>query len=161
MEYSNLRRWTMPKNYFGETWPDYYSAGVGQSRDSDALERSNFRSMLAKLGGESETVIVVRENHWAVGWVEWIAIQQNDDKSLAIADRTKGELDDYPVIDESDWSELESEDADATWRNCFDRSERADYIREHRSQFEFNSFADARAQLRGDYFGGYASELLG
>ena len=66
-----LRRWQMPRHYFGETWPDYYSAGVGQSRDSDCLEQSNFAVMLERLGGESETVIVVRESHWAVGWVEF------------------------------------------------------------------------------------------
>lgn len=40
--YKHIKRWTMPDSYFGETWPDYYSSGVGQSRDSDSLERSNF-----------------------------------------------------------------------------------------------------------------------
>lgn len=88
----HLRRWTMPDHYFGEVWPDYYSAGVGQSRDSDALEESNFRSMLKILGGESETVLVVRESHWAVGWVEWIAIHATDDKALAAADETQERL---------------------------------------------------------------------
>lgn len=34
--------------------------------------------MLRELGGESETVRVVRESHWAVGWVEWIAIHESD-----------------------------------------------------------------------------------
>jgi hypothetical protein len=36
----------MPDSYFGATWPDYYGSSVGQSRDSDALERSNFACML-------------------------------------------------------------------------------------------------------------------
>jgi hypothetical protein len=83
----NLKRWTLPHNYIGAIWPNYFSAGVGQSRDSSAVERSNFASMLKALGGESETVIVVRESHWAVGWVEWIAIHQNDDRALKIADQ--------------------------------------------------------------------------
>jgi hypothetical protein len=83
----NLKRWTLPHNYIGAIWPDYFSAGVGQSRDSSAVERSNFASMLKALGGESETVIVVRESHWALGWVEWIAIHQNDDRALKIADQ--------------------------------------------------------------------------
>ena len=30
----HLKRWSMPPSYFGAVWPDYYSAGVGQSRDS-------------------------------------------------------------------------------------------------------------------------------
>ncbi|WMT71325.1 hypothetical protein [Bradyrhizobium sp. Ash2021] len=87
-----LKRWTMPPNYFGAVWPAYYSSGVGQSRDSVALERSNFTSMLRDLGGESETVIVVRESHWLVGWVEWIAIHESDDKALAIADDITGKF---------------------------------------------------------------------
>ncbi len=88
----HLKRWTLPDNYFGAEWPDYFSSGVGQSRDSDALERSNFTSMLTALGGESETVIVVRETHWAVGWVEWIAIHQDDEKALKIADDIRRQL---------------------------------------------------------------------
>ena len=71
-EPKHLERWSMPPSYFGASWADYYSAGVGQSRDSDCLEQSNFALMLEALRGESETVIVVRESHWAVGWVEWI-----------------------------------------------------------------------------------------
>jgi hypothetical protein len=43
--------------------------------------------MLDTLGGESETVIVVREAHWLLGWVEWIAIHQDDDRALKIADQ--------------------------------------------------------------------------
>lgn len=66
-EPENLPRWAMPECYFGETWPACYSAGVGQSRDSDALERSNFVCMLRAIGGESATIQVVREGHWAVG----------------------------------------------------------------------------------------------
>ena len=48
----NLKRWTRPSCYMGAEWPDYFSSGVGQSRDSDALERSNFDAMLKALGGE-------------------------------------------------------------------------------------------------------------
>lgn len=50
----HLRRWTRPDSYFGAEWPDYFSAGFGQSRDSDALERSNFAVALRDLGGESD-----------------------------------------------------------------------------------------------------------
>jgi hypothetical protein len=155
-----LKLWTMPDSYFGETWPGYYSAGVGQSRDSDCLERSNFACMVRALGGESETVIVVRESHWAVGWVEWIAIQQDDGAALKIADDIKEALEDYPVIDENDFSEREQEEAESVWTNCYNAAERIKYIREHRSQFEFHNYADLLGCVRGKYFAGYASELL-
>jgi hypothetical protein len=159
-EPANLKLWTMPPHYAGETWPNYYSAGLGQSRDSDALERSNFACMLAALGGESDTVIVVREHHWAVGWVEWIAIHADDSAALKIADDIQARLADYPVINEEHWSELEQEDANETWLNCYDDAARLAYIRKNRSQFEFHDYADLIGCVRGKYFAGYASELL-
>ena len=55
----HLKRWERPKDYFGAEWSRYYSADVGQSRDSDCLEQSNFAVMLEALGGETETVVVV------------------------------------------------------------------------------------------------------
>lgn len=113
--YKHVKPWTMPANYAGEVWPDYYSAGIGQSRDSDSLERANFSEMLSRLGGESETVIVVRESHWAVGWVEWIAIHATDEAALAIADRALAALADYPCLNEDAWSEMEWNEAADYW----------------------------------------------
>lgn len=60
--------------------------------------------MLEALGGETETVIVVRESHWAVGGVEWIAIHEADAMALAKADEQCERLADYPVLNEEDWS---------------------------------------------------------
>jgi hypothetical protein len=114
----HLKRWSRPPSYFGAQWPDYYSAGVGQSRDSDCLEQSNFAVMLAALGGESETVIVVRESHWAVGWVDWIAIHESDNAALAKADAQCERLANYPVLDEEDWSRREYEAQCETWENA-------------------------------------------
>src|SRR5262245_21422183 len=110
-EPAHLKRWTMPEDYFGETWPAYYSSGVGQSRYSADLEASNSATTLRDLGGESDTVTVVRESHWAVGSVEWIAIHQDDEKALAVADENCARLANYPVLDESDWSEREQASA--------------------------------------------------
>jgi hypothetical protein len=163
-EPKNLRKWSLPDNYMGEIWPNHYSAGVGQSRDSDALERSNFRVMLRVLGGESDVVTVVRESHWAVGWVEWIAIEADgtpeSDKALQIADKQVEHLGNYPVLNESDFLEEEQDEADETWSRCYSPQERIDYIREHRDQFDFRDFADMIGCVRGQYFAGDASELL-
>lgn len=155
-----LKLWTRPDHYFGAEWPEYYSSGVGQSRDSDALERSNFTCMLRALGGESDTVLVVREGHWAVGWVEWIAIHQDDAKALAVADGINARLGDYPVVNEDHWSEIENEDAQAVWTGCYSDKDRIAYIRKHRDQFDFRDYAEVIAVARGRYFIGYASELL-
>lgn len=129
-EPQHLNRWTLPKCYAGAEWPEYYSSGCGRSRDSSSLERSNFECMLKALGGESDTVIVVQESHWAVGWVEWIAIHKSDDKALAIADEIKAGLEDYPVVDESHWSELEWTEAADFWESLSPR----DKVQEAMSQ---------------------------
>lgn len=156
----NLKLWTMPDHYIGAVWPGYYSSGVGQSRDSDALERSNFRCMLKAIGGESDTVTVVRESHWAVGWVEWIAIHQDDAAALAIADELKAGLEDYPIIDESDWSEEETEEANQVWTGCYSDADRLAYVRRYRGRFDFRDYADMIGCIRGKWFAGYASDLL-
>ena len=159
-EPTHLKRWTMPDSYIGAVWPTHYSAGVGQSRDSDALEQSNFICMLKVIGGESETVTVVRESHWAVGWVEWIAIEQDDAAALRKADEIVARLEDYPVINENHFSELETEEANDVWRDCYRPSDRLDYVRKFRDQFDFRDYADLIGCIRGHYFAGYASDLL-
>lgn len=170
----HLERWRLPQCYAGAHWPDYFSF-LGQSRDSDALERSNFAAGLKAIGGEQSDperedpqnegcalplVLIVRENHWLVGWVEWIAIHESAVAALAIADKIKAKLDDYPIVDEEAFSELEQSDADETWRNCFNPQERIDYIRAHRRQFEFRNFADILGCVRGKYFLGHPCDLL-
>lgn len=108
-EPEHLKLWTMPDYYAGEVWPGYY-VFLGQNRDSDSLTRSNFICALGRIGGESETVRVIRERHWACGWLEWIAIHQDDTKALKAADDVMRRLAAYPVVNEDHWSELEHEE---------------------------------------------------
>jgi hypothetical protein len=145
----HLERWTKSQNYFGAVWPNYFGAGVSQSAESDALDRSNFACMLRALGGASDTVIVVRESHWAFGWVEWLAIHQDDDRALRIADAIKGKLKGHPVIDDEHLSEVEYQDANVVWCDGYRLEDRIAYIREHRDQFEFHGFADMLSCVRG------------
>ena len=105
-DYKHIKPWKHPSNYMGATWEGYYAAPVGQSRDSDTVERSNWAAQLEAIP-ESETVIIVRENHWAVGWVEWLAIHESDTKALQEAESIGDRLDTYPILDEDAWSELE------------------------------------------------------
>lgn len=127
-EPKHLQLWTMPSNYGGEVWPGYY-VSFGQNRDSDSLTRSNFICALQALGGESDTVQVVREGHWACGWVEWIAIHQDDEKALAIADDLAAKVEDYPCVNEDHWSELEWNEAQDYWASLSVR-DRAPYCKD-------------------------------
>lgn len=158
----------------GAVWPEWF-VFLRQNRDSDELTQSNFACGLAAVkavaskepcvsadADESDmaTVQTVSENHWACGWVEWIAIHESDSAALACADKLMAWLENYPVLDESDWSEREMESANTVWRDCYRESERISYIRKNRSQFEFHSLADMLGCVRGKYFAGYAGELL-
>lgn len=109
-----LKLWELPSSYYGAQWPDWYVV-LSQHRDSDSLTRSNFMCMLQALGGESDSVKVIRERHWAVGWIEWLGVHKDDAKALEIADSITHELDGYPVIDEDHWSDLEWNEAHGCW----------------------------------------------
>ena len=113
---TTLELWERPSSYFGATWEGFYSAGFGQHRDSDCLERSNFRVAAKAL--EDTSAEIVRENHWAVGWVEWIAIPATDLEAIAIAERLVAKTEGYPVLSDEDLSELEHEEAQEIWANC-------------------------------------------
>ncbi len=166
MKTVNLNKWTRPNSYFGAEWPEFY-VFLSRNRDSDDLTNSNYETALEALKsdrtfGEDEesTVQSVCENHWAVGWVEWIAIHESDTVALEAADAMMERLESYPVLDEDDWSRREQEHAESIWKDCYNTTERIDYIRSHRSQFEFHDLADMIGCVRGKYFAGYASELI-
>lgn len=154
-----LPRWTRPKNWFGTEWPAYY-VFLGRTRDSDAMERSNFICALIELRGETDTVKIVRERHFLCGWIEWIAIHESDSKALETADKALEALEDYPVLNDEHFSDLEHEEASETWEGCYSDSERVEYIRNNRGYFYFNDFKELMACARGRCFCGSASDLL-
>lgn len=154
-EFKHLKRWTMPESYFGEAWPDYF-VFLSQHRDSDSLTRSNFICGLEALGGESETVLLVRERHWAVGWVEWIAIHATDTEALDKAEAMLKKIKGYPVLDEDHFSQLEWDEAQAYWESL-PLSERVDLCREH----EISIFAARHPWIPQDDSGGLFERLNG
>lgn len=163
-EPTHLKRWKMPDSYFGEVWPDYF-VFLGRHRDSTALSESNFAQAMERLASLPEyddeySRQSISESHWAVGWVEWIAIHADDYEALKAADEMAASLDNYPVLDEDDLSRREEEEARIIWQDCYGRKERLAYYRRYKSQFEFTSWLDLLGCLRGQYFGGYASELI-
>lgn len=115
-----------PKGYFLEDQQDWFVAPVIQTRDSDCLERSNFRTVLADLGGESDNVEVHRFGHWGPGWFE-IIIVRPDTVEAAKVEQWETKLADYPVASDDDYSMLEFETACEYWAILSIR-ERAEYI---------------------------------
>lgn len=119
-----IEKWIYPDSYVGPDHSDCY-VGLGQNRDSDALTRSNFRVSLEMLGGESLcecenarhckcAVQVVRDSHWACGWIEYILVHESASDKIKILNDIAEELDVYPVLDESDWSQEEENEMEQT-----------------------------------------------
>lgn len=126
--------------YFGDL-PLFESWGFtfAQTRDSDALVRSNYRCILRDLAEEAEKITddtdeYVQEvhcSHWAHGWADHIAVRvlQDQDGEITVENLTPvfvvaveaaSALEDYPVHDESDYSELESEEIHEAFDNEWD-----------------------------------------
>jgi len=132
-EPENLERWTRPECFAAWDSGWQYSREcfvfIARNRDSDILTESNFDCALRELGGKSDTVKIVRESHWACGWVEWIAIHESDSKALERADEIVSALSVYPVVDEGDFSEREYNAAQGQWAEL-PVSERVDMCRD-------------------------------
>lgn len=95
-------------NFSGERPDKSLYCVLAHTRDSDALEESNFLAALDRLGGEGENVEIHRVGHWACGWIEYLAVRERTDK-FAIGDRIIAELNDYPVLDEDRYYDLQDE----------------------------------------------------
>jgi hypothetical protein len=120
-------------------------------RDSDPLDRANYRAMLERLGGESDTVTVERFSNWAVGWVDYILVAPTDWARLRIVYRARKGLEDYPILDGDIFSEVEDADCAETWSGCYSPRERLDYIRNH-GHSDRPGFLPLLRAVRGDWW---------
>jgi hypothetical protein len=109
-------------------------------------------------GSDGESYEIHRFGHWACGWFEVILVKPGTKVAL-LAEDFEARLQDYPILSDEHFSEVERADAEETWA-CYQPEGRIKYIREHRSQFEFGSLADMLGCVRGKYFAGEPSELL-
>ncbi|WOH64115.1 hypothetical protein [Bradyrhizobium sp. BWA-3-5] len=128
---------------------DYYCSGVFQSRDSGAMERHSFRCMLIALGGESESIVVVRESHCVRGWIDRIAIHKGNHEALRKADSIAALRQDYRIINLSDRSEKVGHEANKAWRPNF-LPGRIKYIRNQR--FRFPNYSEPITAVRSRTF---------
>jgi len=93
---------------------DWLVLTVTRTRDSEALEQSNFRTALEILGGESDTCEVHRFGHWGPGWFEIILLHPDRAQE---ADEIEGALAHYPILSDDDHSELEAEETMSSWEH--------------------------------------------
>lgn len=135
----NMGLWSNPSNYFGNCYDGYYYL-YSKNRDSDIGESSNYDSIVRMLENNGiyiainfdittvcrdctllnecdgsctvlPDVIKATASHWAVGHVESILIRSHVSGNvrkvvLGICDK----LSEYPLLDEDDYYERESEE---------------------------------------------------
>jgi hypothetical protein len=76
---------------------------------------------------------IVSDNHWACGWVEWIAIHESDESAIKAADLINHRLDQYPIVDEQHYSEMESSASQNYWKSAGLKG-RIDILKSSRAQ---------------------------
>lgn len=125
-------RWVHPEYYAGFS-PSRSYVVAQMHRDSDALQRANYRvirdrlidAYRAALGAAADPGLCADEEadliewearHWAVGWVRTLAV--NFDAPTEVLDEMAGILDEleaYPILDEELYSEMEADEVQETW----------------------------------------------
>lgn len=108
-----LSTWDSASNYAGDRPDGYYVYTT--HRDADLLRQSNYDAILKALT-EAETAAnldytCVDEHdfgHWAVGWTRQIVIRPSAPESvIRLAESLLECLEEYPVLDDDDYSERE------------------------------------------------------
>lgn len=119
--------WQRPNSYMGPDHENTFSIGVGQTRDSDNMAKSNFVTALEILGGESKHVEIIRDSHWGCGWVEHIRVNKNaPQKILEAACQIVNALEDYPLLDNCNYFEMKNDEIQEYSRDCL--SEAAEFL---------------------------------
>lgn len=96
---------------------EWLVAPVTRTRDSGPMDESNFHAFLEGLGGEGDNVEVHRFGHWGPGWYEIIIINPQAEDIVAKAEEMQASLENYPVLDDEDLSERESEAEKEAWES--------------------------------------------
>ena len=143
-------------NYAGADLSAFYVAPVSVTRDSLLLERVNWQVVTADLEqvsqhDETESVCM---GHWACGWYELFLVHADDTAALKAADEWACALADYPVADESLWSDAEYEALSEYWERC-SVSERMEALDRH----GLSVFAARRDELPEDPTGSLFQDL--
>lgn len=102
-----------PKGVGPDEYQDWLVV-VGQNRDSGHLAQSNFTAALSELGGDGPNVALLNFGHWACGWFELIVVRP-DTPEATRAQELRDALEDYPVLDDEDYSRREWEDYEEYW----------------------------------------------
>lgn len=106
-EIARMTGWDLDAYAAARSWAGVAIGPCGITRDSDALERSNHATAIATLEAAHARYSVPEFGHWACGWVREIALDSGDPAATRVAAELRAALEDYPVLDDDAYSELE------------------------------------------------------
>jgi hypothetical protein len=130
--------WKRPDSYGGFS-PDGDYCVLSRTRDSLLLDESNWdaacNSLCAEAYDEGQCGFIDRPNvyhwragHWACGWVEYLMVRADAPESIREeAGEIVCSLADYPILNESDYSDREFNAVCNYWEHC-SVSDRVDYL---------------------------------
>lgn len=113
---------------------DWLVLSVSQTRDSGPLDRSNFETaqkILADGRDDPEDFEIHRFGHWGPGWFEIIIVQPGS-RAAELAEEIESRMENYPVLDDEDFSRREWEEFESGWKDYG----RRDLVRAIREEFE-------------------------
>jgi len=94
----------------GEEYEEYYII-YSKTRDSEAVEKSNFDTIIKLFEDNKIHYINPSFNHWLCGWVEVVMIHEKYVNDLQFAQKEiYDKLEEYPLLDEELYSEYEYEE---------------------------------------------------
>ena len=136
----------------GHQWAVVYTS----NRDSGALTRSNARIIareLAPFVRHGRDIQEASSSHWGCGHVDGYVVRVYTacgrvTRAFTVLAELLNSIEEYPILDELDFSEEEQREASATWA-AMRQSERIDYLRHYDA--EFHDFADMLGCARGKW----------
>lgn len=112
--------WDLDGYADARNWAGVATGPVGQHRDSEALDRSNFEVIYEDLAERfGDDVDNASFGHWAVGWVEELAWNAGNTELATEVQRWEKALADYPVADDMHFSDLEWQDNHPREGECY------------------------------------------
>lgn len=94
-------------HYVGKLLEPGWKVTLMHSCMDDILGKCNFDVFLERLGGVSDTIRIERVGFSGDGWYEFVAINSKNEEAIGKAQEMLSQLLDYPILDDTKFSEAE------------------------------------------------------
>jgi hypothetical protein len=104
-------------SYYGDHSDWIINVELGIHRDSATIYRSNYtvlQNRLYEIDADQDDWHTESSSHWAVGWTENVVVRPQS-KAHEILQQASIDIENYPLLDEEHYSELEHSEASDYW----------------------------------------------